>query len=75
MATAADVDAYWTRHTVIIIALLVAGVPWTLSVVIAVAVAMISFTVYERPLLRKGARLAREQGAARVGLVGQRDAA
>jgi peptidoglycan/LPS O-acetylase OafA/YrhL len=52
----------YALHAPIIIALLVAGVPWTLTVVIAVAVALISFAVVERPLMRKGARLAREGG-------------
>jgi peptidoglycan/LPS O-acetylase OafA/YrhL len=53
----------YALHAPIVIALLIAGVPWILTVVIAVAVAMIVFVVYERPLLRRGAELARQMGA------------
>jgi peptidoglycan/LPS O-acetylase OafA/YrhL len=53
----------YALHAPIIIALLVAGVPWPLTVLIAVGVALLVFAVFERPLLRRGARLAREMGA------------
>jgi peptidoglycan/LPS O-acetylase OafA/YrhL len=65
----------YALHAPVIIALLVIGVPWVISVLIAVGLALVVFAAYERPLLRKGARLARDRGAARVVLVGQRESA
>jgi peptidoglycan/LPS O-acetylase OafA/YrhL len=47
----------YALHAPIIIFLLVAGVPWTLCAAIAVAVALVTFVVYERPLTRVGVRL------------------
>ena len=49
----------YALHAPIIIALLVAGVPWWGCAAAALIVAMISFVAYERPLLRVGARRAR----------------
>jgi peptidoglycan/LPS O-acetylase OafA/YrhL len=65
----------YALHAPVIIALLVVGVPWLICVLVAVGLALISFAVYEGPLLRKGARLARERAAPRVVLVGQRESA
>jgi peptidoglycan/LPS O-acetylase OafA/YrhL len=65
----------YALHAPVIIALLVIGVPWLVSVLIAVGLALVVFAVYERPLLRKGAQLARERGAPRVVMVGQRESA
>jgi peptidoglycan/LPS O-acetylase OafA/YrhL len=59
----------YALHAPIIVALLVAGVPWTICALATVAVAMVVFALYERPLLRKGARLAAEStGAQRADL-------
>jgi peptidoglycan/LPS O-acetylase OafA/YrhL len=54
----------YALHAPIIVALLVAGVPWVICAVATVAIAMVVFVVYERPLLRKGARLAAESAGA-----------
>ena len=48
----------YALHAPIIVALLVAGVPWTVCALIALVIALVTFVVYERPLLRAGARLA-----------------
>ncbi len=51
----------YALHAPIIVALLVAGVPWTLCALASVTAALVSFVSFERPLLRKGARLAAQQ--------------
>jgi peptidoglycan/LPS O-acetylase OafA/YrhL len=48
----------YALHAPIIVALLIAGVPWLLCALAAIAVALVTFTVYERPLTRVGARRA-----------------
>jgi peptidoglycan/LPS O-acetylase OafA/YrhL len=50
----------YALHGPIIIALLIAGIPGWVCAVVALAAAMTSFLLYERPLLRMGARLAND---------------